>query len=241
MSSVAVHFAKRQVIERRRNLWRKHWWRLALVVGMVAVVGLGLYWAFPTAQLPVWAAVPSLFVAFFFFGHELFDGTYHLVKGLDAERWTSKDLRKLLGQDWHVVDWVSFKFHDVDHVVVGPGGVIAVETKATDSKLDLSGRGQTRALEWMDQAFDGSRSVRLLLQSFGYRLPVSPLVVVWGSEISGTPLMGDVPVLRPRELEAQVAGWRNAPGQLTREQVDDIHAKLIEYRSMREKHELARP
>jgi hypothetical protein len=162
------------------------------------------------------------------------------VNGLEAEGWTSKDLRHGLGKDWQVVDWISFEFHDVDHVVVGPDGIFAVETKRTDSKLNLrSGNGRTRALEWIEQATDGSRSVRYLLSSFGYRLRVSPVVVVWGPEISGTPLRGDVPALRPRELEGEVAGWRQASGQLTGEQVNDIHAKLLEFRSMREKHELA--
>jgi Nuclease-related domain len=241
MSSTAGHFAKQQLIARRRDFLRKHWWRIAILVAMLLVVGAGLYWVFPTAQIPIWAALPSLFLGFLFFGRELFDGTYHLVNAIEAEGLTSKDLRRWLGKDWHVVDWISFEFHDVDHVVVGPGGVLAVETKSTDSRLDLgSGRGKTRTLEWIGQATEGSRSVRSLLSSFGYRLRVSPVVVVWGSAISGTPPNGDVPVIRPKELEAQVAGWRNAPRQLTREQVDDIHANLLEYRSMRERHELGR-
>ncbi|MPZ90022.1 MAG: hypothetical protein GEU68_00065 [Actinobacteria bacterium] len=239
MSSVAGHFAKRQLIERRRDFLRKHWWRLAIIVGMLTVVGVGLHWVFPTAQIPVWAAVPSLFLALLFFGRELFDGTYHLVNALEAEGWTSKDLRRWLGRDWHVVDWISFEFHDVDHVVVGPGGVLAVETKWTDSKLDLrSSRGKTRAHEWIQQATNGSRSVQYLLSSFGYRLRVSPVVVVWGPEISGVPLESEVPVLRPKEMKSHASVWRNSSSNLSREQIDDIRARLLEYREMREKHEL---
>ena len=79
------------------------------------------------------------------------DGTYHLVAARDTERWTSKDLRSLLGRGWYVVDGIHFWHGDVDHVAVGPSGVYLVETKHTDSELDLNTRrGLKSASAWVE-------------------------------------------------------------------------------------------
>lgn len=63
------------------------------------------------------------------------DGGRALRDGAQAERWTATDLRwfmwwrRLHRQRWYVVHSVGFAHGDVDHVLIGPGGVYAVDTK----------------------------------------------------------------------------------------------------------------
>lgn len=66
------------------------------------------------------------------------DGGQNLRIGAAAERFTAEELRKL-GPGWQVVDAVEFDGFDVDHVAIGPGGVLAVESKWTASPWDVDG------------------------------------------------------------------------------------------------------
>lgn len=49
--------------------------------------------------------------------------------GITAEEWTADELRKLRREGWTVVNHVMLVHADVDHVVLGPGGFLAIETK----------------------------------------------------------------------------------------------------------------
>src|SRR4051794_18112037 len=59
----------------------------------------------------------------------LLTGTGPLTMGAVAETWTSSELRWLRKHGWKLVDHVFYRGADIDHLVLGPGGVIAVETK----------------------------------------------------------------------------------------------------------------
>jgi hypothetical protein len=84
--------------------------------------------------------------------------------GADAERTTSDLLRRHLGNDWVVFDHVSFERYDIDHLVVGPGGAFAVETKwsATPWRLDEHDR---RFAPAYNQALESAQRARGLLRS----------------------------------------------------------------------------
>ena len=60
-------------------------------------------------------------------------GTAPTMMGDLGEQWSARVLRKLRRDGWFVVNHVALKTRDIDHVLVGPGGVIAVETKWTAS------------------------------------------------------------------------------------------------------------
>lgn len=223
-----------QIKERNRRLVRKHWWRLAL--GGLVVLGLGAatWLVVPDLEVPVWGVIPAVCFAVLVGYWEQLAGTANLVNGRDAERWTSKELRKVCGPGWHVVDGISFAFHDVDHVLVGPGGVYAIETKYTDSVIDLDTlRGQEWATRWADQAREAALSVRYLLWN-ETRKPVTAAVLVWGSDVSGTPRHLDgVPILRRRNLHDDSVPWRRGLDALSKVEVDGIVAELKRYRDAR--------
>ncbi len=56
-------------------------------------------------------------------------GTAPTMMGEIGEQWTARELRRLRKRGWRLVNHVLLKHDDIDHVVVGPGGVVTVETK----------------------------------------------------------------------------------------------------------------
>ena len=78
------------------------------------------------AGLEVAAFLPAFRAAFT--THE-----YHrLTDAALAEVFTAAELRRLQLKGWKRMDHVEFHAHDVDHVIVGPGGVLVIETKYTN-------------------------------------------------------------------------------------------------------------
>ena len=66
---------------------------------------------------------------------EMFD------KGADGEARTAKALSRL-GRDWVVlqdVQWQGRRLANIDHVVVGPGGIFVIDTKDWAGKLSVEG------------------------------------------------------------------------------------------------------
>lgn len=159
-----------------------------------------------------------------------------MESSIDAEDWTSNDLRRALGPRWYVVDGLSFGAQgDVDHVVVGPSGVFVIETKYTDSTMD-SRTGRALVRSWIDQSHDNARRVGLLLKhNYGHDLEVTPRVIASGSEfLTLSSEVEGADVIRRRHLKAETDRWRKLPAVLTAEEVESIRAALLDYRGIRE-------
>lgn len=234
-------FARQQIELRTNAFWRLHWRRAMPGTLSACLAGGIVAWLLPEVWFPLWMVIPMMVLAGLFALRPLIYATYHLEMGAEAEAWTSKELRKVCGPGWHVVDGISFAFHDVDHVLVGPGGVYAIETKYTDSRVDLTTRsGAERANWWAAQAIESARSIRLLLPNDFRILDVYPGVLVWGNEVSGTPHSVDgVPVLRRKDLDLPWMPWRNHCEALSGPEAKAIVRNLIDYRDMRLKYESA--
>jgi hypothetical protein len=112
-----------------------------------------------------------------------------------------------LGRDWVIFNNVPFLDRrggwrgtvDVDHIAVGPSGVLVVETKYASDDRDISrtNRAQAKAIR---QVKDNKGRVTGLLRSSAPDLPIFPLVVWWGPKLTGaTDIVskaGDVLVVR---------------------------------------------
>jgi|GEM_PF-1966958 len=133
------------------------------------------------------------------------------ASGGEAERFTSQELRKLDPARWFVFDHVLFADFDIDHVLVGPGAVFAVETKwrtrAPDGK-------QLR--EFTRQARRSADRLRRFLSTKSVTRTVTPLVVLWGPE------HGEVVPAEGKEIDgvlvvggAHHATWRDVLVQPT--------------------------
>jgi hypothetical protein len=111
------------------------------------------------------------------------DGQEGFLRGARAEVDTSNALRRLRRHGWSVIDDVEFDGFNVDHVLVGPAGVFAIETKWTtrswtvrDGALDAGPESRPA-----QQAQRYGTKVRTLLKHHaGIELDVRPVVVAWG-------------------------------------------------------------
>jgi len=148
-----------------------------------AAILLGIFWIFGWKwMIPV--AIGAITVGYAWFLTALLnatDGTWLRRQGASAEELTSQALRRLRRDGWQTIDAVEFDGHDIDHVVVGPGGVWAIETKT--SMVPMKMRADGIDLYGGDpclQARQAARKIGLLLRSGGVELGVGAAVVLWG-------------------------------------------------------------
>jgi len=106
-------------------------------------------------------------------------GTASTMMGDLAEQWTASELRKLRRRGWRVLNHVMLKQRDIDHVLIGPGGVYAVETKWGADPWEISGPGG-RVIKTAQQATDNAHDLWLWLKSYGVET-VHPVVILWGA------------------------------------------------------------
>ena len=120
-------------------------------------------------------------------------GTAYLAMGERAEQFTAALLRKRRG--WRLVNHVNLRQSDIDHVLLGPDGIFAVETKWSSRTWSAE-----RLAEVAKNAAGNARDLTLWapLRTYG---PVRPIVVLWG------PAADDLPVL------TTIGGVDVIPGQ----------------------------
>lgn len=115
------------------------------------------------------------------------DGSATWRIGADAEVWTAEVLRGL-GPEWRTEHAVPFPERnyvvDVDHVAIGPYGVLVVETKWTGQAFDLSRtRLAPQVTQAMEQAAANANRVEALLRRVDAGVPIIPVVVFWGPNV----------------------------------------------------------
>src|SRR5437867_4655020 len=110
---------------------------LFTVVGAIWGLASGLAIWLSQAWLRPYLIGSSITVSVWLFSTMLnVSGAPRYDMGAGAELWTSKELHRL-GRAWRVIDGVEFADGDVDHVLIGPRGIFAVETKWTGYECDL--------------------------------------------------------------------------------------------------------
>jgi hypothetical protein len=146
-------------------------------------------------------------------------GTGPSMMGDLAEQWTASDLRRLRKRGWRLVNGVRFGV-EIDHVLVGPGGVIAVESKWSAASW-ASASGHDRIGSAVDQVRRGARQLRLVteLRRCGVE-QVPGVVVLWGpnaGDIARHGREGETAVIAGEDLAAWCSGL--PLGVLTDDQV----------------------
>jgi hypothetical protein len=108
------------------------------------------------------------------------DGSYSYRVGALGEEWTEEVLRKL-APPWRVRSNVSFGAFDVDHVAVGPTGVLAVESKWTSGEWDIAASRLDPYLKSkISQARERAKAVATVV---GPDVVVHPVLVCWGPRV----------------------------------------------------------
>lgn len=106
-------------------------------------------------------------------------GLAHRFMGADAERWTAEELAKLSSQ-WTVFHDIEFEYVNVDHVVIGPSRIYAVETKWIGGvPIEAHLKRLTR------QAAHRAQKLARELGEAGAALAPIPMLVLWGPGTRG--------------------------------------------------------
>lgn len=174
----------------------------------------------------------------------LTSGSAPLMMGELAEQWTAQELRPLREHGWKLVNHFGLGPGDQDHVVVGPGGVVLVETKWGGTPWDVDARDAffRRALE------QTARNAKQLALWHGVaqhgRPHVEAVLVVWGPAARK---LRDHPVRRHDSGVVVMSGdhlrdWMHRRGRdrLSASEVDGVIGEIDRHLVRRDKQEQER-
>ena len=114
-----------------------------------------------------------------------FTGTGSQAMGATGEIWTSSELRSLRKHGWKLVDHIFYRYRDIDHLLVGPGGVIVVESKWSADAWELN-ETDARLSRAFEQVQRNARDLRLAVPHLRQRdHSVHPVLFLWGGGRSG--------------------------------------------------------
>jgi hypothetical protein len=169
-------------VRRRQREFVKARWLYVLAMPLLAMVLTPLTLLMPSwsrmflagalVTSGIWIAVVLVLLG---------SGTGCLMMGDVGEQWTAQELRPLQRRGWKLINRMLLKRGDIDHVAIGPGGVLVVETKWSGDRWALD-RTDARIQGAVDQVRRSSRSLRLFLKDVIGDAPVRSLVVLWDPE-----------------------------------------------------------
>jgi hypothetical protein len=214
--------------------WRSY---LALVgIGIAAVTVIAVFPRVPLRQgtvgLVLGAVAMMIVISMVSLNNPAMDGRL-------AEQWSLDGLRKVRG--WYVTDNLPFEREDVDHVVVAPSAVLAVEPKYHSRAYPGSRADIERHQRDLRAAEHAARKVKLFLTSQQLRepAPVVAVLIVWGAGAPDLPnghrTDGAVRVVDGRHPELWMHLF-NAP-RLDAGTRRDLHARIEKFAAVRAKHD----
>ena len=151
--------------------------------------------------------------------------------GADGEETIGSRLEKLTSRGWHVLHAVPVgnRGSDIDHVLIGPGGIFTVNTKTHPGGSVWVGRFAIKVNGHSTQylrnsRFEAERASRLLAQAVGWVVEVRPvLVFLTGTLIPNVTVKqqpDDVAVLDRMDIPG---AFKRAKSRLTTEQVEEVY------------------
>lgn len=179
---------------RLRVLW-SNWRSFAgfLITALVLITGIAFLIPQPFARGVFVGTSASFAICTVTYMILALSGTVATGMGATAEIWTASELRPLRKHGWTIINGVPLEGRDVDHVLVGPGGVIVVESKwsAGGWQTDPPDPHVRHAIE---QASRNARSLRLWHGVKATGVPVRSAVLLWGGTRPGAPDRSREPV-----------------------------------------------
>lgn len=207
---------RRQLRAEIRAVVRQNAWRILIFLLLYLALGgivmvLYRWWGLPDLGAFLAGALVGL-LPYFFSTFLIAQGFAPRQMGGTAEEWTAEELEALDRRRWRVFHDVPVRYGNIDHVVVGPGRVYAIETKWTSA-----------GVRYLDQlASSAERQARRLreeLSTRGAARTVVPLLVAWGpklaDELGDNPRkIGDTRVVAGRHSSVWLDRMAKAPDRL---------------------------
>lgn len=166
----------RRMLHAAQVRWLKAMWKLLVVAALIAVgVCGGVVLFAPDAVVPylIGAIVASTFWGVHFL-MMITAGVASLWSGILGEYWTAHELRALKRRGWMTINHFMLEVSDIDHVLVGPGGFFAIETKY---RSDWQ-RSRPHLQEIRRTATHATRALRMRIDP--RKDNVRGIVVMWG-------------------------------------------------------------
>jgi len=119
----------------------------------------------------------------------LWTGVGNTLMGLEGENYTAEVLRKFRIHGWFLVNGIKIKrTADIDHVLIGPAGLLVIESKWSHNPWPTSGQNKTfmtGALERaISQALRNRMDVEWRFKKDLAGITVKAVCVLWSSEYS---------------------------------------------------------
>ncbi|HZD17497.1 MAG TPA: nuclease-related domain-containing protein [Actinomycetota bacterium] len=159
------------------------------VGGVVLAVGLGA----PIASAPVLFIVSFLLILFWSPEERVWLANQR--KGAIGEETVGRALAELEAEGFRVIHGLDTGRGDIDHVVVGPTGVFAIETKAWRGRVSLGPGGRLRLAghdqeRTIGQVMAEALEVKRRLADAGIRAFVEAVVVLTATHLPKGPVAG---------------------------------------------------
>jgi hypothetical protein len=158
--------------------------------------------------------------------------------GFDGERFVGEELSQLIALQYQVYHDLPFEGFNIDHVLVGPGGVFVVETKARRKLMNGGGKKEFRVtfdgqmLHWpgrsdshgIDQAKNNAKTLSNWLSlAVGQNIWVTPILTLPGWMVERTVPANGIYVVNPKEIKKVCAAF---PATLTEPKIKQICHQL---------------
>ena len=170
-----------------------------------------------SSQLIIYIAMGVLFFGFFTFKLvRLFNSRRKTRLGYDGEVATGQELNRMMLQGYHVYhDFFADKFN-IDHIIVGPAGVFAIETKGRAKPVTGNGAADAKVIydgnrlqfpNWvevkpLEQAkIQAQWLERWLSSATGEKTQVRPVLALPGWYVERTSSKG-IPVINPKAFKS---------------------------------------
>jgi hypothetical protein len=238
------------VRRRQRRFVRRNWRNLLTVFAIIVVPAMlaqPLVASGFQRGLLIGVSFTAAFAVLSYFVTQA-TGTGPAMMGATAEQWTASELRPLRKRGWRVVNHLALRKWDIDHVLVGPGGAWAVETKWSAQPWKLE-PVEDRVRAALDQA---QRNASDLCRWQPFKSAaigsVQPLVILWGA--TADEARPDAPTARRIGGSLVLLGvegcaqWRRrllgaAEQVLTQEQVEAAWQAMDRHAAQRDEHDRA--
>lgn len=220
--------ASRRIARERQRDFVKRTWRplLALVVlGLVLtpLVALIAPAALDGLIVGAWIASVLWFVGIVVV---LFTGSGAQLMGGVAERWTADELRRLRSSGWQSHHSVRLlQRGDIDHLAVGPAGVVVLETKWRSGDWDPTDPDSWATQKGERQLVEGMRRVNLWLKRHAGSAMTHAILVAWGTDsFDITTLPSGIVIVPGADLREYLSGL--AAGELDEDRRAAVHAEI---------------
>lgn len=183
----AGRFARRKALRQQEQFIRQSWpYLLGLEALLPDLLIPGLWLIHPEYRglligliIPIgpWLTIGMII---------LFSGASSAWMGRLGEIWTAQELRRARRRGWIFLNDL-YLASQIDHVALGPAGILVIETKWAAEPCHLDDSDDWRRAKALRAVNDQASHVRSIMRSHHCSAPVIPVVVQWRPPTGSSP------------------------------------------------------